>query len=167
MEEEKLTLEYLNPDKCVFTRNEHGFITLCLDGKSLGRVKLTRAYPHKLPDDYIGVSDIEDNEIGMLKSLSELSADSRLCAENELSSRYFCPRIDEIKSIKEKMGSFYFDVKLGEREKSFTVKDISRNIRLTQNGSIMIFDVDGNRYEIPGYDKLKTKTKRLLEPYLY
>lgn len=162
-----LNLDCLEPTKVKLSRNKNGFIVLELNGENKGRVKLTRAYPYGMPYSYIGVSDIEDEEIGIIKELSELDADSEATGKDELDKRYYCPEITEINSIKKKMGSFYFEVKIGNSEKNFTVKDISRNIRTTQENEIMIFDVDGNRYIIPDFDKIKRKTRRLLEPYLY
>ena len=162
-----LKLECLNPAGISFARNKNGFLVMSLNGEPKGRVKLTRAYPYAMPFSFIGVSDIEDREIGIIKELSELDEESGKLATAELSGRYFCPQITEITSIKERMGSFYFETKVGNREKSFTVKDISRNIRIQSDSCVLIFDVDGNRYEIPDFEKIHKKTRRLLEPYLY
>ena len=35
------------------------------------------------------------------------------------------------------------------------------------NIKAVIFDMDGNRYMIPEFEKIESKSKRLLEPYLY
>ncbi|HZK21257.1 MAG TPA: DUF1854 domain-containing protein [Oscillospiraceae bacterium] len=162
-----LSLELLSPEEIGFTENENGFLTLIISGESKGRVKLTRAYPYSMPYSYIGVYDIEDKEVGIIKDLSNLDTASETAAKKELDKRYYCPEISEIISIKEKMGSFYFEVKIDNIKKSFAVRDISRNIRFTNENFIMIFDVDGNRYIIPDLNKIRRKAKRLLEPYLY
>lgn len=162
-----LNLKLLNPAEIELKKNENGFLILLLLGENKGRVKLTRAYPYNMPFSYIGVYDIEDNEIGIIKDLSDLSKDSESAAKEELEKRYYCPEISEILSIKEKMGSFYFEVKINNKKKSFAVKDISRNVRITSENFIMIFDIDGNRYIIPDITKIRKKAKRLLEPYLY
>ncbi len=167
MSDDTLLLTCLDPAAVRLSRNENGFVVLFLNGESKGRVKLTRAYPYGLPYAYIGVTDIEDNELGIIKSLDELDEPSAATARDELDKRYYCPEITEITSIKEKMGSFYFETKIDGRNKSFAVKDISRNIRMISESQILIFDVDGNRFSIPHYDKIKKKTRKLLEPYLY
>ncbi len=164
---EALSLDCLNPSEVKLQRNKNGFLTLILGGENKGRVKLTRAYPYAMPYSYIGLSDIEDGEIGIIKELSELDEGSQSQAKDELDMRYYCPEVSEITSIKEKMGSFYFEIKIGNTKKNFAVKDISRNVRITSENSVLIFDVDGNRYVIPDFDKIRKKTKRLLEPYLY
>lgn len=167
METIKLSLEFLNPNECRFFKNKNGFLTLELNNENKGRVKLSRSYPFSKPTEYICVADLEDKEIGILRDISELDNDSQLLADEELKTRYFCPTITEIKSIKEKMGHFYFETKIGVKERNFTVKNITRNVRFAGEDTLLIFDMDGNRYIMPEFSKTDIKSKRLLEPYLY
>ena len=64
------------------------------------------------------------------------------------------------------MGHFYFEVKIGEIKKSFTVKDLSKNVR-THNQNIDIIDIDGNRYRTEDLSAIAKRARRKLEPYLY
>ncbi len=64
------------------------------------------------------------------------------------------------------MGHFYFDVKIGAVQKSFTVKDLSKNVR-THGENIDIIDIDGNRYRIEDLSAIAARARRKLEPYLY
>ncbi len=163
----KLSLEFLNPQECRFFRNNNGFLILSLNDEDKGRVKLSRSYPFSKPTEYICVMDLEDNEIGILRDIAELDEISEKEAKTELDTRYFCPTITEIKSIKEKMGHFHFETKIGDKEKNFTVKNITRNIRFAGEDTLLIFDMDGNRFIMPEFSKTDIKSKRLLEPYLY
>ena len=167
METTKLSLDFINPKKCRFFKNNNGFLVLSLNNDDKGRVKLSRSYPFSKPTEYICISDLEDKEIGILKDINELDDSSKELAEKELATRYFCPTITEIKSIKEKMGHFYFETKIGDKEKNFTVKNITRNIRFAGEDTLLIFDMDGNRFIMPEFSKTDLKSKRLLEPYLY
>ena len=65
------------------------------------------------------------------------------------------------------MGNFYFETVIDGREKNFTVRDITRNMRFANENNLLIFDVDGNRYVIPDFEAIEQKSKKLLEPYLY
>jgi len=138
-----------------------------LDGKSIGRVKLIKAYPYSLDDEYICVHDLDDNEIGIIRDLKKLNKSSYENAVKELKNRYYCPTVSAVKSIKERMGHFYFETVIDGKSKSFTVRDLTRNIRFSGENTLLIFDVDGNRYVVPEYEKIEQKSKRLLEPYLY
>ena len=77
------------------------------------------------------------------------------------------PEISQIYSIEEKMGSFYFDVSIDGFKKTFGVKDISRNVKMLDSGSVMFNDSDGNRFIIPDINALKPRMRRKIEPFLY
>ena len=167
MNDNTLSIEFLNPADCSFYINENGFLTLTLKGESKGRVKLIRSYPYSLKTEYICVHTLDDEEIGIIRDLGELSEDSYKASVNELEKRYYCPTVTAVKSIKERMGHFYFETVIDGKEKSFTVRDLTRNLRFADKDTLLIFDLDGNRYIIPKYDEIEQKSKRLIEPYLY
>ncbi|MBE6796283.1 MAG: DUF1854 domain-containing protein [Ruminococcaceae bacterium] len=164
---DKLSISFLPPEGCSFEINANGFLVMKLDGKSIGRVKLIKAYPYSLDDEYICVHDLDDNEIGIIRDLKKLNKSSYENAVKELKNRYYCPTVSAVKSIKERMGHFYFETVIDGKSKSFTVRDLTRNIRFSGENTLLIFDVDGNRYVVPEYEKIEQKSKRLLEPYLY
>ena len=163
---ETLATEYVSPRNCEFYETKNGFLGAKIDGTEYKRVILMRALPLTKPDEYICITDIDRNEIGIIEKISGFSADQQKLINDELSKRYFCPVITEIKSVKEKFGNFYFDVMIGDRKKNFTVKHLSKNIRYHGEG-FDIMDIDGNRYNIPDYKKISGKSRRNLDPYIY
>lgn len=167
MNDNKLSLKFINPEDCRFSFNHNGFLVLSINNECVGRVKLIRSYPYTLKDEYICVYDINDNEIGIVRDLKELDEESCKAADKELQNRYYCPTVTAVKTIKERMGHFYFETIIDGKEKSFTVRDLTRNLRFANESTLLIFDVDGNRYIIPDHEKIEPKSRRLLEPYLY
>lgn len=167
MKTDKLSIEFLNPENCVFSFNDNGFLLMTLDGENMGRVKLIRTYPYTLKDEYICVHNLDDKEIGIIRDLNAIDQNSCENAKKELENRYYCPTVTSIKSVKERMGHFYFETVVDGKEKNFTVRDITRNMRFATGDTLLIFDMDGNRYVIPEFEKTEPKSKRLLEPYLY
>ena len=163
---ETLRAEYVSPEKCVFSLNPNGFLAAEIDGKEFKRVILTRTLPLSLPDEYICISDIEKNEVGIIEKIADFSPEQQKLINSELSQRYYCPVIDKFETIKEKMGNFYFDVIIGGVKKSFAVKDITKSIRQHGN-AIDVTDIDGNRYRIADFNSIEAKSRRKLEPYLY
>lgn len=161
-----LSAEYVHPANCSFATAENGFLTATINGTLYKRVILTRSLPLFFPDDYICITDADRNEIGIIEHISEFPEEQQKALKNELSQRYYCPVVDEILSVKDKMGNFYFDVKIGDFKKSFTVKDIARSIRQIGN-SVYITDIEGNRFKIEDYEKIPPKSRRKIEPYLY
>ncbi len=165
--EDILDIGILNAGEISFYTNPKGFIALKMGDKDHKRVKLSRILPFKEPFKYITIGDMEGKELGIIRDLAELSEEQRELVKAELESRYYCPEISEIETIKEKMGYFYFDVKIKDYKKTFAVKDISRSIKQLDDESIVITDVDGNRYMIPDIWKINPKSRRKIEPYLY
>ena len=96
MNDNKLSITFLEPDKCSFSFNQNGFLVLSVGGENKGRVKLIRSYPYSLTDEYICVHDIEDNEIGIIRDLKELDKASLDSANKELQNRYYCPTITSV-----------------------------------------------------------------------
>ena len=167
MADNKLSIEFLKPEECNFKFNNNGFLVLTLKGESKGRVKLIRSYPYTLKEEYICVQSLENEEIGIIRDLKNLDEVSSSACRKELESRYYCPTVTSVKSIKERMGHFYFETTIDGKDKNFTVRDLTRNLRFSNENTLLIFDVDGNRYIIPEYEKIEQKSKQLLEPYLY
>lgn len=164
---DKLTLSFLTDSDVVFSHNDNGFLVMTLSGENKGRVNLKRSYPYAMPEEYICVLDTDDKEIGIIRDIKNLDGKSYEEAKKELELRYYCPVISEIKSVKEKMGHFYFDTICEKRPKNFTVRNITSSIRFISDDTLLIFDMDGNRYIIENFSKIETKSRKLLEPYLY
>ena len=167
MNNSTLSLSFLNPQKCSFSYSKNGFLIFSYNNENKGRVKLIRSYPFSLKNEYICVTDLENEEYGIIKDLCELDDASKEAAQKELTERYYCPTVTSVKSIKERMGHFYFDVVIDGKDKSFTVRDLTKNLRFTDDKAILIFDVDGNRYIISDYKGIERKSKRILDPYVY
>lgn len=164
---DKLTIELLTPEECQLSFNTNGFLVFNHKGESIGRVKLIRTYPYTLKNEYICVHDLQDKEIGIIRDINHLDPQSRDCAKKELTSRYYCPTVTTVKKVKERMGNFYFETIIDNNPKNFTVRDITKNLRFAGENTLLIFDMDGNRYIIPDFDRIEEKSRRLLEPYLY
>ncbi len=163
---ETLKTEFLTPEDCEFFGAKGGFLGAKIRGETFRRVILSRALPLSKPEDYICVSDIERKELGIIEHTADFSEPQRKLIFAELSLRYYCPAIESIESVREKMGQFYFDVIISGKKKSFTVKDISKSVRM--NGSeVDITDVDANRYRITDFAAIPAKSRRKLEPYIY
>ena len=148
-----------------------GFTGLRYAGKDYSRITLRRALPIGNPMEYISVADKDSKEIGMIRSLSDLSEKQYDIVAAELDNRYYCPTVYEIKSVKDKLGYVYLELVIGRNgnkyRKTCAVKDVNRNIRMLDDERLAIFDVDGNRYIVQSLYELDKKSMKRLEPYLF
>lgn len=150
---------------------KNGFLALILteDGedKRFDRIFLHRAFPYELPFEYISVLGEEKKEIGIIYNINDFDSDAISLIKKEIERRYYSPVIKEIKNLKERYGFSYWKVSLDDgREISFTMKDTFKNILHTGDDSLMLVDVDGNRFTIASIAALSTKSYRRIELYL-
>ncbi len=167
-----LDLGILDVNEIEFYTADGGFTGLKTAGKDYPHITLRRTMPIQQPMNYISVADNENKEIGILKAVDELSPSQREIVERELDNRYYSPDILEIQSIKDKLGYVYIEMKVKNRQgkeyvKSCAIKDVNRNIRMLTDKSLIIFDVDGNRYMIQDIFKMDKNSVKKLDPYLF
>ncbi len=132
------------------------------DGSKYEKVRAIRAFPLLNPSEFIVLRDEEDNEIGLIESIKELKSESKKVLEEELQKTYFVPQITRITNLEEKFGVSQWEVETNKGIHTFNVKN-RQEVRLFSSGRVLIKDADGNRYEIPDYRLLDSKSIAFLE----
>jgi len=168
----QLDLGIMDVKAVSFYTAEGGFTGLRFKDEDYKHVVLRRVLPIEYPMEYISVADHENKEIGILRDVTSLPADQREIVERELDNRYYSPQVMEVLSVKDKLGYVYMEMKLKNKQgrvydKSCAIKDVSRNIRTLPNDSVLIFDVDGNRYTIPAIKEMGKASLKRLDAYLF
>lgn len=167
----------LTPENAHFFRSSGNLISMRLaadGGKSeeFERIVPVRAFPITEPGQYIAIREPDTREggkgaeIGMIADLADFDEDTRKLINEELSRRYFTPVIEKIYNVKEKFGYMYFDVKTSAGKVSFVMNNPSSNIRVLEDNRSLIYDIDGNCFEIPELDKFDKASYRKIEIYL-
>ena len=159
---------YAEPEKTRFYYQNNDFLCMELGGETYYNVKRRRSLPFGATSEYISVQDMDSKEIALIKDLEQFSEEQQALLKKELDKRYFSPTITSIPSIKSKMGYLYFEVETDAGHKSFTLADVSRNIRrINESNRIIVIDVDGNRYFIEDVTRLSAADFKRLEQYLF
>lgn len=162
----------LDIEKAEFFMTDGGFAGLRYDGNEYMHITLRRAMPVSHPLEYVSVADTENKEIGIIRSVSDLTGGQLEIIVNELDNRYYSPEILEVISVKDKLGYVYMELRLRTKNekdyvKNCAVKDVNKNIRMLSDTSLIIFDVDGNRYVVRDLAKLDKQSVKKLDPYLF
>lgn len=135
--------------------------------KRYDRVFLHRTFPHELLWEYISVMGEENKEIGLIYNIEDFDEDTVALLRGEINRKYYSPVIAEIKSVKERYGFSYWKIIADDgRNISFTMQDTYRNIIHTGEDSVLLLDVDGNRFTIKSISDLDRKSYRRIEIYL-
>ena len=125
-------------------------------------VRAVRCLPLTDRDRFISLQDDEGHEIGILETLEGMDRESRRRLEDELDLVYLHPHVTAIHGVETGKGiiTWKFSTTIGDRE--VYVKD-RNDIRPLPDGRIVVTDVHGTKYEIPGFDKLDERSRRWLE----
>ena len=167
----------LTPDNATFSKSEGGLISMTLKKKDgseefFERVVPVRAFPVSEPDSFISLRepDTKDvgkgSEIGLIESIFDFDETTIQLIKKELDKRYFTPTIQKIYSVKEQFGYLYFDVLTSAGKSSFVMNNPSSNIRVLEDKRSLIYDIDGNCFEIPEISKMDKASFKKIEIYL-
>ncbi len=130
------------------------------------RVWLHRAFPFNMPEKFISLQNKDSEELGLIKDISDLSREDQEIVREELSRKYYVPKIEKILTLKETRGFSFWKVITDAGELSFTLQDTYRSITRVSEDRAFIFDICGNRYEIKSISALDKNSYRKIELYL-
>jgi len=141
-------VRYLSAGEFVLFKNPGGGLRLTLEGdRSYLRVMAKLCFPFSFPNKYISLRD-DDDEIGIVLDLAQLSKEYRRWIEEDLEIRYFTPQVRAIKSIKHRYGGIEWQVDTDRGFKRLITKGVHDTMTEVEPGRYIITDVDDNRYEI-------------------
>lgn len=124
---------------------------------------IRRAFPMSQTEAYFSIQDSKGDEVGILRTLDELDHESRRLAEHELDRRYFTPKILQIKSLKQEGGMWTFEVSSSRGPCTFYVRNWRDSSHEQSPGRFVIQSVDGQRFEVPNFEALDTRSQVLIE----
>ena len=172
------SIEYVafDPRKIVLFRSgKPGDVTIraTVDDPAIGparswrRVQVARAFPLSKPNQYIGLRDAADKDIGTLPTLEGLDPESRKIVDEELTRRYFLPIIRQVYAVKEEFGITTWDVETDKGRQTFLVQNLRESVwEMVPGERAIITDKDGLRYEFPDLTRLDAKTANVLSRVL-
>ena len=169
-----IAVNYLTPSNSVFSK-QGDFLTLTAtlpdengktEEKHYNRIFLHRAFPFDMPYKYISVLDADSAEIGIIADIDGMGKEYSMLLREELDRKYYCPKIKQIISSKEKFGFTYMKVLTDDGECDLTLRDAYSSLHKVGETRIFVTDIDGNRYEIPDIEKLDRNSYKKIELYL-
>jgi hypothetical protein len=144
-------------------RSREGTPRAEIDGElSCLHVRVHCAFPLSHPEEYISLRDGQGHEIGLIRSLHDLDAESRAVAEEEIERRYFLPEITAVQSLTGRFGIREWQVETDRGPRTFMVRGRSENVVQMPPHRVVVTDVLGNRYKIPDTTKLDRRSQAQL-----
>lgn len=155
---------WLTPENASFSR-KNGLLWLTYGGGEL-RVTLRRNFPLEELWSFLSVLNDREEEVGMIRDLSQFGPAENDLLRSELERRYYAPVILKILSLKERFGFSYWKVETAEGKMEFTLRDTYKSLVRLGGRRVFVLDVDGNRFVIPDVSALDRKSYRKIELYL-
>ncbi|MBQ7897881.1 MAG: DUF1854 domain-containing protein [Clostridia bacterium] len=160
-------INYITPENSSFKLTKNGFVVAKIgNAEDFSRVFLSRAFPHDLPDEFISVSDSEQNELGIIRSVGDFDDESAKIIKAELERKYFSAKILKIVNVEEKFGNSTWTVETPQGMRVMSLKDTFKSIIRIGEDRAVVIDEDANRYEIESLSKLDKASFRRIELYL-
>ena len=139
------------------------------DKRTFKNVRFVHLFPFTDLENYISAVTEKENEYteaGIIKHLRELPFQAQKTIREDLKFRYFIPEIKEIKKIISKYGIREFDVVTDRGRKIFYLRHIRENLKLNDDNSVIINDIDKCRYKISNILKLSQRSRDELDRIL-
>jgi len=144
-----LEIVYLTPDIARFEETEGHLLSVRVREERHPVVYLHCSFPHTSKDDYISVRTIDNQEVGMIRTLADFPEPVQELLRRHIRLRYFTPAITRILDVKDEFGYSYWNVETTAGHCQFTVGR-GNNIR----------------FVIEDVGKLSDKEYRMIETYL-
>ena len=167
----------MTPENSWFSLSAGGLISLKIinaegNEEFFERVVIRRSFPVTAPDEFLSVREPDSRikgrgaEIGMIRNVNIFDKDTVKLINDELEVRYFTPEIKKITSAKEKFGYTYWEAETTAGNASIVLNNPFSNIRVLEDMSIFISDMDGNCFVIPDPSKLDKLSYKYIEIYI-
>ncbi len=125
-----------------------------------------RLFPISGLDKFITLLDSEGAEQAIVRDLARLMPESRAALENSLREYYMIPRIKRFIKMDDSFKIWMWTVETDRGTYTFEVRNHIASIKVLYDGRVLIKDANDNRYEVPDFKALDTRSQRLLSPNL-
>ena len=149
------------------TRKDLYTVTLTLrDGTVIDDLEPRRLFPVSGSNQYITLLDKNEKEVALVRDFAELDEGSEEALRACFAEFYRIPKITRLLASEEEFGTLTWRVETDLGEVTFRIRNRHSDIKLMQNGRVLVRDASDNRYEIPDYKVLDKKSRHLLFSYI-
>jgi len=156
------TLHFLDSRSPRITRDAFARLHLFVGDEEYEGVRLTCAFPHTDPTEFVSLADADGKEVGVIENLDSLDRASRKLVDEELELAYFAPKINQITKVGQHYGATSWHVQTDRGPQVVRVRERG-DIRWLSASRVVLTDANGIRYEIQDTTALDDESRFLLE----
>lgn len=124
-------------------------------------VRLRHCFPWAEPARYLSLRDEEEREIALVADPHELDETSRLVLEDVLAETGFLFEILRVREIDDEIELRQWRVHCTQGDRTFQTR-LDEWPRTLPDGSLLIRDLTGDLYRLPGVERMDARSRKLL-----
>ncbi|TJY42844.1 DUF1854 domain-containing protein [Cohnella pontilimi] len=155
-------IRIIEPDSLFFSRGPGGVFQGVIDGKTFEELVVFRTFPFLYPNRFISIRNPKNEEIGIIRDISQLDTESASEIERELQFRYFLPRVTRVDSVKQKNDLWLWELQTTLGPTRLAMRNLHEHMQFPGGGRIILTDMNGRRCEIPDWKALDNHSRMQL-----
>ena len=129
------------------------------------QVVVVRAYPVTVPDQGVGVMDMEGHELAWFDRLDQVAEPLQARLREAIGEREFLPEIQRLKAVSSLVTPSVWTVQTSRGEARFMLKG-EEDIRRLTGKTLIVSDADGVQYLIRDPLALDKHSRKLLDRFM-
>jgi len=164
--------QWLDPQQVQFLRDGRDrFLVVDPAGKTHSGVFAVRLFPASAPDEFISLRtwdrDGREHELGLIRDLKELPAESRRLLNETLARRYLLREIQRIDRMDLEFGTLLLQIRTNLGDEQVRMRWNQSQVQDFGNSGKVLIDVEENRYLVRDVDRLPERERELFQRYVY
>ena len=158
---------YVYGNQVRFTVKDRIFLdTEFYSGEKFEALEPRRLFPVSGGNKYIALLDENGNNVAVIRDLDAFPQEEKEKVLSALEEFYNMPRILRFIKMTEKYRIWMWTAETDKGVITFEIRNHLTAVKPLFDGRILIKDANDNRYEIPKFDDLDKKSKKMLFPKL-
>ena len=158
---------YVDANQVRFQLRDRIFLdTEFFSGEKYSALEPRRLFPVSGDNKYIALLDENGNNIAVIRDLDAFPDEEKEKVLSALEEYYRMPRILRFIKMTEKYRIWMWTAETDKGVITFEIRNHLTAVKPLFDGRILIKDANDNRYEIPKFDDLDKKSKKMLFPKL-
>ena len=158
---------YIDNDMARFTRKDRTLVDMALkDGRTLENLEPRRLFPVSDLDRFIALLDTSGTEQAVIRDLNSLPPQEQKVIRECLSEYYLIPKIQRVVDCDERFDGLTLHTETDRGPARIEIRTLMQGLKLLNGYRVLVRDMNDNRYEIPDWSKIDSRSRQILSRYL-
>lgn len=149
---------------CLQWQEHSGQLMILKNGKAEA-IRLQPCFPWLYPESHFSLRNSDNQEVGFVKDIDDLDANSRQALRQALDEALFCFEIQDICKVEEEFELRVWQVRTAQGERVFQTR-LTDWPRLIPSGGYLIKDVQGDLYLLRDPKQLSAQGRKLFQAFV-